>query len=436
MMYALLIPFRSLLAEIDVMRPIAAALWQLQPNLEWSRAMLCRLCSDNFTRKSVVFVEDEVRMSEQPRKMQVATLRLNVPEQYTLPQWFKTASPREVASALSMIPSLVPFLKGDLTQGLHIHQQISEAIASARQEAQKEKEIQLNRHEEALQKLVSSHTKQMSDMQAMMKTRVDELIKENRALKLQAENITIGEELDMPSITKAVKEAGYIMESEEEYLVVKRGSVACLISASGVTSHQQMASLADAAIFISGKIDAPCMEMRQDRHGRDHFPVACIPESPSEDLLLTVLAMIFDFLTISDSVTSCEGVTNEEQRVVQDHFLDLATHVKEMFQVFSEQRAHMAKLSASLTQATAKTMIWYRSAKRKSNSLVWSKAEMELPFESAYEHAIGRKWNDCTAAKADLLQESMGKEAVKEALKMEPEAAQGEKSDAKRAKKV
>ena len=146
MMYALLIPFRSLLAEIDVMRPIAAALWQLQPNLEWSRAMLCRLCSVNFTRKSVVFVEKEVRMSEQPRKMQVATIRLNVPEQYMLPQWFKTASPREVASALSMIPSLVPFLKGDLTQGLHIHQQISEAIASARQEAQKEKEIQLNRH--------------------------------------------------------------------------------------------------------------------------------------------------------------------------------------------------------------------------------------------------------------------------------------------------
>ena len=101
-------------------------------------------------------------MSEQPRKMQVATIRLNVPEQYMPPQWFKTASPRDVASALSIIPSLVPFLKGDLTQGLHVHQQVSEAIASVRQEAQKEKENQLNRHEEALQKLASSHVEQMS----------------------------------------------------------------------------------------------------------------------------------------------------------------------------------------------------------------------------------------------------------------------------------
>ena len=59
---------------------------------------------------------------------------------------------------------------------------------------------------------------------------------------------------------------------------------------------------------------------------------------------------------------------------------------------------------------------------------------MELPFESAYEHAIGRKWNDCTSAKTDVLLASMSKEAAREAMRMEPDDAKVE-SEAKRAKK-
>ena len=161
-------------------------------------------------------------MSEQPRKMQVATIRLNIPEQYMLPQWFKTASPRDVASALSIIPSLVPFLKGDLTQGLHVHQQVSEAIASVRQEAQKEKENQLNRHEEALQKLASSHVEQMSKVEGMMESRISELTKQRddalkdfRLLKQQAASGARGL-VDLQSIGKVVKRAGYeVCDSED-----------------------------------------------------------------------------------------------------------------------------------------------------------------------------------------------------------------------------
>ena len=430
MMYALLIPFRSLLAEIDVMRPIAAALWQLQPNLEWSRAMLCRLCSVNFTRKSVVFVEDEVRMSEQPRKMQVATIRLNVPEQYMPPQWFKTASPKDVASALSIIPSLVPILKGDLTQGLHIHQQVSEAIASVRQEAQKEKENQLNRHEEALQKLASSHVEQMSKVEGMMESRISELTKQRddalkdfRLLKQQAASGARGL-VDLQSIGKAVKRAGYeVCDAEDEYILVKRDTSSCLISTSGVTSLPNVESLADAAVFICSKVDGPRLEMRKDKTGRDRLPVTCLPDSPNADVLLNTLDMLFHFLTAVDRITPCEGITNEEQDILQTHFLDLSAHVREMFEVYSEQQMYLSQLGTSLTQARAKTMAWYRSSKRTAQSLPWSDVDMQLPFEAAYEHCMGRKWNNCTEQKMKELQKGIGKDAAALAMAVEPAAA-------------
>ena len=369
-------------------------------------------------------------MSEQPRKMQVATIRLNVPEQYTLPQWFKTASPRDVASALSIIPNLMPILKGDLTQGLHVHQQVSEAIASVKKEAQKEKENQLNKHDDALQKLVSSHTEQMSKMEGMMQSRISELmkqrddaLKDNKLLKQQAVSCAKGL-VDLQSIEKAVKRAGYeVCDAEDEYILVKRDTSSCLISVSGVTSLPNMESLAHAAVFICSKVDAPRMEMRKDKTGRDRLPVACLPESPHTDVLLMTLDMLFHFLTAKDRITPCEGITNEEQDILQTHFLELSAHVKEMFEVYSEQQMHLSQLGTSLTQARAKTMAWYRSSKRTAKSLHWSDVEMQLPFEAAYEHCMGRKWNNCTEQKMKELQKGIGKDAAALAMAVEPAAS-------------
>ena len=42
-----------------------------------------------------------------------------------------------------------------------------------------------------------------------------------------------------------------------------------------------------------------------------------------------------------------------------------------------------------------------------------------LPFEAAYEHAIGRKWNNCTSAKVDMIERGISKEAAQLAIEKE-----------------
>ena len=64
-------------------------------------------------------------------------------------------------------------------------------------------------------------------------------------------------------------------------------------------------------------------------------------------------------------------------------------------------------------------MVWYRSSKQTNQSIPWSKGEMQLPFEDAYEHGIGRSWNNMTAAKVKELESAMGKDAAKLAIERE-----------------
>ena len=220
-----------------------------------------------------------------------------------------------------------------------------------------------------------------------------------------------------------MKRAGYeVSDAEDEYILVKRDTSSCLISTSGVTSLQNVESLADAAVFICSKVDGPSLEMRKDKTGRDRLPVTCLPDSPNADVLLNTLDMLFHFLTAVDQLTSCEGITNEDQDILRTHFLELSTHVKEMFEVYSEQQMHLSQLGTSLTQARAKTMAWYRSSKRTAKSLPWSDVDMQLPFEAAYEHCIGRKWNNCTEQKMKELQKGIGKDAAALAMAVEPAA--------------
>ena len=68
-------------------------------------------------------------------------------------------------------------------------------------------------------------------------------------------------------------------------------------------------------------------------------------------------------------------------------------------------------------------MAWYRSSKRTAQSLPWSDVDMQLPFEAAYEHCMGRKWNNCTEQKMKELQKGIGKDAAALAMAVEPAAA-------------
>jgi YesN/AraC family two-component response regulator len=114
-------------------------------------------------------------------------------------------------------------------------------------------------------------------------------------------------------------------------------------------------------------------------------------------------------------VESCkekEFVSTEDQSTVQAHFKGLVGHAADVFSLLADQNEVIKQLSDNLTQIRAKEMVWYRSAKQTNKAIPWSSVEMQLPFESAYEHAIGRTWNNMTASKLKDLEAALGKEAA------------------------
>ena len=59
-------------------------------------------------------------MISNPKKVQQAapppTVRLPITEDFKLPLWFKSASAKEICSALNTIANIMPILKGDTHQ--------------------------------------------------------------------------------------------------------------------------------------------------------------------------------------------------------------------------------------------------------------------------------------------------------------------------------
>jgi hypothetical protein len=131
----------------------------------------------------------------------------------------------------------------------------------------------------------------------------------------------------------------------------------------------------------------------------------------------------------SEKTNQREWVSDEDQEKVQVHFKGVADHATEMFSLLSQQNTSIKELSDNLIQLRAKEMAWYRSSKETNKSIPWSGTDMKLPFESAYEHSIGRSWNKMTAAKLKELEGAMGKEAAKLAIEKEKEdcGSSGEK---------
>ena len=101
---------------------------------------------------------------------------------------------------------------------------------------------------------------------------------------------------------------------------------------------------------------------------------------------------------------------------LQEHMKSLTTHLTEMFELYANHDSLQRQLDASLTAIRVKTMTWYRHMKR---SDIASKFRLTLPWEHAYEHAVGRIWNNMTAAKEKELDSNLGRKAAELAIAQE-----------------
>ena len=105
----------------------------------------------------------------------------------------------------------------------------------------------------------------------------------------------------------------------------------------------------------------------------------------------------------------------------------MAMFFSEIFELYAEHNALIKKLDESVVKIRSKSMIFYRGFKRSAKPIPWLFPVMELPFEQAFEHALGRPWNNMTSSKLKSLEHSLGKEAasiVPLRLKRKPEKSQ------------
>ena len=97
----------------------------------------------------------------------------------------------------------------------------------------------------------------------------------------------------------------------------------------------------------------------------------------------------------------------------------MAMFFSEIFELYAEHNALIKKLDESVVKIRSKSMIFYRGFKRSAKPIPWLFPVMELPFEQAFEHALGRPWNNMTSSKLKSIEHSLGKEAASIALEKE-----------------
>lgn len=105
--------------------------------------------------------------------------------------------------------------------------------------------------------------------------------------------------------------------------------------------------------------------------------------------------------------------TTDHQAPVQAHAESLTTHLTEMFELLANHDSILRQLDESIAAIRVKSMSWYRATKK---SDLFSKLNLSLPWEHAYEHAIGRVWNNMTSAKAKELDKALGRKAAELAI--------------------
>ena len=114
-------------------------------------------------------------MVSNPKKVQQAapspTVRLPITEDFKLPLWFKSASAKEICSALNTIANMMPILKGETHQ-------ISSQASSVREQEARTREEQLRKQEKSMQSMATTFQQQLSEIKSIMTARVTELQEE------------------------------------------------------------------------------------------------------------------------------------------------------------------------------------------------------------------------------------------------------------------
>jgi hypothetical protein len=104
---------------------------------------------------------------------------------------------------------------------------------------------------------------------------------------------------------------------------------------------------------------------------------------------------------------------------IRSHFANLGQHSEELLVALASHHALIEKLNQSAIELRAKVFMFYRRAKRVNTDTTWLGVTMQLPFESAFEFAKGRVWNNVTATKGQLIEDGLGKAAAQICMKSE-----------------
>ena len=129
------------------------------------------------------------------RTSETKSIHLTVPIGYTVPKFYNTASPSDIAHALregvALITGDAEFLKAQ------VESQVSEQVTAAKEEFIKERENQLATHEASLAKLAEIHSQQLEEVRAKaaaeneeLNAKITQLIAENDELERKAEEST------------------------------------------------------------------------------------------------------------------------------------------------------------------------------------------------------------------------------------------------------
>ena len=104
---------------------------------------------------------------------------------------------------------------------------------------------------------------------------------------------------------------------------------------------------------------------------------------------------------------------------IRSHFSNLCQHSEELLAALASHHALIEKLNQSAIELRAKVFMFYRGAKRVNMDTTWLGVPMQLPFESAFDFAKGRVWNNVTATKGQLIEDGLGKASAQICMKSE-----------------
>lgn len=140
------------------------------------------------------------------------TVTLAVAESFTLPAWYKEASPLDVGRALTLGATL---LAGEVPPSLNTQVDISSAVSQMRQECLEKREEQLQQHESSLATITAAHKTELELQRSTLRAEIDRMaarIAEDRQAAEAKLKKLINENDDLEAKVSTIEEGGAIVE--------------------------------------------------------------------------------------------------------------------------------------------------------------------------------------------------------------------------------